>query len=134
MAEVLVFPDSVQCVLDLIDQKVFNGKTLNAGTYIPVADHEQLESTPFAVVIGEGGPPGYVDQVERVRVQIYGGFNDPLRIAQSMRAQLVGENIDTPSGFLDNIKADQVPTVVPYTETLSQANLLLTVISRPILP
>ncbi|WP_190264880.1 hypothetical protein [Glutamicibacter nicotianae] len=130
MAEVLVFPDSVDAVLDLIDSKVFAGKQVRAGTYLPLTS---FDSEPFALVIGEGGPPGYVDQVERVRIQIYGPYNDPLDIAKSMRAQLVGDNIDTPAGFIDNIKADQVPTQIPYHETVSMATLMLSVTSRPIL-
>lgn len=127
--EVLVFPDSVQAVLDLIDSKVFAGKQVRAGNYMPV---EAITDTPFALVIGEGGPPGYVDQVERVRIQIYGPYNDPLDIAKSMRAQLVGENIDTPAGFIDTIRADQVPTQTPYHETVSVSTLMLSVTSRPI--
>lgn len=127
--EVLVFPDSVDAVLDLIDSKVFAGKQVRAGNYMPV---EAITDTPFALVVGEGGPPGYVDQVERVRIQIYGPYNDPLDIAKSMRAQLVGENIDTPAGFIDTIRADQVPTMTPYHETVSVATLMLSVTSRPI--
>lgn len=125
----LVFPDGVQAVLDLIDARVFNGAPVRAGTFMPL---DSLADEPFALVIGEGGQPGYVDQVERVRVEVYGPYNDPLDIAQSMRAQLVGDNIDTPSGFLDNIKADQVPTMRPYHETVSVATLMLSVTTRPI--
>ena len=127
--EVLVFPDSVDAVLDLIDTKVFAGLKVRAGTFMPTTS---LADESFALVIGEGGPPGYVDQVERVRIQIYGPFNLPLDIAKSMRAQLVGENIDTPAGFIDTIKADQVPTMTPYHETVSVATLMLSVTSRPI--
>ena len=127
--EVLVFPDSVDAVLDLIDTKVFASLKVRAGTFMPTTS---LADESFALVIGEGGPPGYVDQVERVRIQIYGPFNLPLDIAKSMRAQLVGENIDTPAGFIDTIKADQVPTMTPYHETVSVATLMLSVTSRPI--
>lgn len=130
--DLLVFPDSVQAVVGLIGDRVFNGGPVLAGTYLPVDKYGALDTMPFALVIGEGGQPGYVDQVERVRVEVYAPFNDPLLIAQSMRAQLVGENIDTAAGFLDNIRADQVPVMEPYAGDISKAVLLLSVTSRPI--
>lgn len=127
----LEFPDGVMAVLDLIRGKEFAGQTLNAGKYMPTDKYGQLDKVPFALVVGEGGTPGYVDQVERLRVEVYAPFDEALEIAKTIKKQIVGTGIDTTAGFLDKIKADQVPTDVPYSGDLSKATLLLSIISRP---
>lgn len=128
----LEFPDGVKALSSLIDGKLFSGHTVTAGKHMPIDAYGKLTTTPFALLIGEGGTPGYIDQVERLRVEVYAEGNDALGIAKAIRTALAGENIDTPAGFLDSIKADQVPTDIPYTDVLSQANLLLSIITRPL--
>ena len=125
----LVFPDGVQVIRHLVDGKEFAGLRVRAGSFIPV---DGFKTLPFVHVIGQGGTPGYVDQVERIRLEVYGFGNDALRVAQDIRAQLVGENISTPAGFVDSIKSDQVPSSTPYHDTTDVAVLLLSVISRPV--
>ncbi|WP_346921867.1 hypothetical protein [Glutamicibacter creatinolyticus] len=127
----LEFPDGVMAVLDLIRGKEFAGQTLNAGKYMPTDNYGQLAKKPFALVVGEGGTPGYVDQVERLRVEVYAPFDEALEIAKEIKKQIVGTGINTSAGFLDKIKADQVPTDVPYSGDLSKATLLLSITSRP---
>jgi len=57
-----------------------------------------------------------------------------VNVLESIRATIRGENIETPSGFLDRIDPDVTPADVPYqSDTLNRATATFLVTSRPVL-
>lgn len=134
MSDVLVFPNARAALFDLIDGTEHLGNPVRAVYHLPVDDTGTMQG-PFPVVqiYTRGGTEGYVDRVDRVAIEVYAPGELAADTAESIRAYITGDNIETTAGFLDNIVTDQVPEDVPYaSSTLNKAVASFTVTSRPI--
>lgn len=128
----LVFPDGREALKDLLDGKSFAGRVVSAGSFMTLEAYNNALNVPFVLITTDGGNPSYVDQSEQLTLQVNGPGGEALSIAQDIRTQIVGDNIDTSAGFLDSVKADRLPTVTSPSDQMDQAVLLVSVISRPI--
>ena len=128
----LVFPDGRKALTDLLDGKSFAGWVVAAGSFMPLEAYNNALTVPFVMITTDGGNPSYVDHTDQLTLQVNGPGGVALSIAQDIRTQIVGDNIDTAEGFLDAVKADRLPTVSSPSDQMDQAVLLVSVISRPI--
>lgn len=134
MIEALVYPDPFMVMYHLIDGHEHLGETVHAFASQP-ADEYGLPVGPYpvAIIYATGGTEGYVDRVDRVTVEVFAPGRVAVNTLESIRASIVGDNIDTPSGFVDGIRTLTNPVDVPYiSETLNKATASFEVISRPL--
>lgn len=135
MNDVLVFPDARSAVFDLISGAEHVGQTVHAYYQVPV-DYQGSTTGPFplAVVGVEPGNQGFLDRTDRVVVTVYGEGSAPTaNVAESIHASLIGFDIETPSGYLDEIQPDQPPyELAYYSETINQVQFRIMVTTRPI--
>ena len=134
MIDALVFPDARAVLFDLIDGHEHPDGVVHA-FYQQPADELGAPEGPFpvAVIYATGGSEGYVDRVDRVTVEVFAPMPVAVRVLESIRASIVGDNIETPSGFVDEIRTLTVPVDVPYpSATLSKATASFEVVSRPV--
>src|SRR5699024_4059610 len=119
MSDVLVFPDTRGAVWDLINGAEHVGVTVHAAYHMGT-DSYGVPSGPFpvALITTEPGTQGYVDRKERITVDVYAPGAQTMNVAQSIYASIVGTDIDTPSGCLDEVQADQTPDERPYQSDL----------------
>ena len=134
MSDVLVFPDTRAALFDLIDGAAHEGVTVRAVYHLPADAYGALQGPyPIAHVYVTGGTEGYVDRVDRATINIYAEGELAVNVLESIRASIRGENIETPSGFLDRIDPDITPADVPYqSDTLNRATATFLVTSRPL--
>ncbi|MGM7776135.1 hypothetical protein ACSVHC_08970 [Arthrobacter sp. KNU-44] len=134
MSDALVFPDTKSALFDLIDGTMHIGVVVHAFTWLPADDYGILKGPfPIAHIYGSGGNRGFVDRVDRRTIEVYAPGQQALEVLESITAAICGENIDTPSGFLDKVESDIVPDDVPYqSDTLNKAVATFLVTSRPI--
>lgn len=135
MNDVLVFPDARSAVFDLINDAEHVGQTVHAYYQMPV-DYQGTTTGPFplALVGMEPGNQGFLDRTDRVVVTVYGEGSAPTaNVAESIHASLIGFDIETPSGYLDEIQPDQPPyELAYYSETINQVQFRIMVTTRPI--
>lgn len=134
MSDVLVFPDTRAALFDLIDGTTHLGQTVRA-VYHLQADESGSIKGPFPVVhiYVTGGTEGYIDRVDRATIDVYAEGELAVNVLESIRASIRGEDIDTPSGYLDRIDPDVTPADVPYmSDTLNRATATFLVTSRPL--
>jgi hypothetical protein len=75
-----------------------------------------------------------VDRVDRVTIEVYAPGQQAVETLESIGASIIGNDIETPSGFVDSIEQDQVPADVPYqSDTLNKAVATFLVTTRPVL-
>jgi hypothetical protein len=135
MSEGLVFPNPRSCLFDLIDGTEHLGETVHAFYQEPADALGYLQGPfPIAVIYAmPGGVEGYVDRVDRMSIDVYAPGERAVDTLESIKASICGEDIDTPSGYLDNIKPDQVPTDIPYqSATVNKATATFLLTSRPL--
>lgn len=135
MSDVLVFPDARSAVFDLISGAEHAGHTVSAHYQMPVTDKGDSGGPyPLAVVEMEPGSQGYLDRTDRIVVTVYGEGSAPTsNVAESIHASLVGTDIETPSGYLDEIQPDQPPHELSYySETINQVQFRIMVTTRPV--
>lgn len=135
MSDVLVFPDARAAVADLIDGGEHVGAKVEAHYSMPVDSYGSPSGNfPLAVIKTEPGTQGYIDRTDRIVVTVYGHGSDPtMDISQSIHALLVGKDIETPSGYLDEIQPDQPPHELSYySETINQVQFRIMVTTRPV--
>ena len=135
MSDVLVFPDARSAVFDLIDGAEHSGSVVSAHYQMPVTDKGEAGGPyPLAVIEMEPGSQGYVDRIDRIVVTVYGEGSAPTsNVAESIHASLVGTDIETPSGYLDEIQPDQPPHELSYySETINQVQFRIMVTTRPV--
>ena len=135
MSDVLVFPDARSAVFDLISGAVHDGHEVTAHYQMPVTDYGSAGGPyPLAVIEMEPGSQGYVDRTDRIVVTVYGEGSAPTaRVAESIHASLVGTDIETPSGYLDEIQPDQPPhELAYYSEKINQVQFRIMVTTRPV--
>jgi hypothetical protein len=134
MSDVMVFPDTRSALFDLIDGTTHEGVTVRAFFHLQGDAYGQLEGPdPIAHIYVTGGSEGFVDRVDRATIDVYAPGEQAVNILESIRASIRGDNIETPSGFLDRIDPDVTPADVPYqSDTLNRATATFLVTSRPI--
>ncbi|WP_336715336.1 hypothetical protein [Arthrobacter sp. USHLN218] len=140
MIEALVFPDTRSAVFDLIHNSrhysAAAGKLLDvrAAYHLPADNYGALlPPFPLAHIFPPVGTEGFVDRVERIVVEVYAPGEQAVQVLESVRASIVGTDLDTPSGYLDRIDCDVTPSDVPYqSDTLNKATMTLLVTSRPL--
>jgi hypothetical protein len=140
MIEALVFPDTRSALFDLIDGtehfSSYAGKlqSVRAVYQLPADSYGSLEGPfPLAQVFPPVGTEGFIDRVDRIVVEVYAPGEQAVQTLESIKASIVGDNIETPSGFVDTISCEVVPSDVPYqSDTLNRATATFLVVSRPI--
>lgn len=135
MSEVLVFPNPRACLFDLINGAEHLGETVHAFYQEPGDELGYLQGPfPIAVIYSmPGGSEGYVDRVDRMAIDVFAPGEKAVDTLESIRASICGDSIETPSGYLDSIRTDQVPTDIPYTsDVLNKATATFLLTSRPL--
>ena len=135
MSDVLVFPDARSAVFDLISGATHDGYEVSAHYQMPVTDKGEAGGPyPLAVIEMEPGSQGHIDRIDRIVVTVYGEGSAPTsNVAESIHASLVGTDIETPSGYLDEIQPDQPPhELAYYSETINQVQFRIMVTTRPV--
>ena len=135
MSDVLVFPDARSAVYDLIHKAEHEGHVIDAHYQMPVTDKGDAGGPyPLAVVEMEPGSQGYLDRTDRIVVTVYGEGSAPTsNVAESIHASLIGTDIETPSGYLDEIQPDQPPHELSYySEKINQVQFRIMVTTRPV--
>lgn len=133
MIDALIFPDSRDALFDLIDGAAHLGQPVKAVYQLPANSYGAIEGPfPLALIYVTGGTRGFVDRVDRATVEVYAPGQQALNTLESISASVIGDAIDTPSGFIDGISADITPADVPYqSDTLNKAVATFLVTSRP---
>lgn len=134
MSEGHVFPNSRACLFDLIDGAEHLGETVHAFYQTPADDYGAIDGPfPLAVIFTTGGTEGFIDRVDRATIEVWAPGERAVDTLESIKASICGDGIETPNGYLDSIKADQVPTDVPYqSDVLNKAVATFLVTSRPL--
>ncbi|MFM9430060.1 hypothetical protein [Arthrobacter sp. MP_2.3] len=134
MIDALVFPDSRDVLFDLIDGEGHLGKAVRAVYQIPADDYGAIQGPfPLALIYLTGGARGFFDRVDRATIEVYAEGQAAVNTLESISASIIGEAIETPSGYVDSIAADITPADVPYqSDTLNKATATFLVTSRPI--
>ena len=134
MSDGLVFPDVRECLNDLIDGTTHLETIVRSVFHLQADDRGSLLGPfPLVQVVATGGTESYVDRVDRVTLDCYAPGQQAVNTLESVKAFLRGTDIETPHGYLDEIRVDQVPTDIPYqSETLNKATATFLVTSRPI--
>lgn len=135
MSDGLVFPNPRSCLFDLIDGAEHLGQTVHAFYQEPANELGALQGPfPVAVIVAmPGGSEGYVDRVDRMSIDVYAPGESAVDTLESIKASICGDSVETPSGYLDSIKPDQVPTDIPYVlDTINKATATFLLTSRPL--
>ena len=134
MIDALVFPDTRDCLFDLIDGATHLGAPVRAVYQIPAGDYGEIAGPyPLALIFVTGGTRGFVDRVDRATIEVYAPGQQAVNTLESISASIIGSDIETPSGHLDGIEADITPADVPYqSDTLNKAVATFLVTSRPL--
>ena len=137
----MIFPDTRAAILSLIDgtthEALGQSHTVTAWYHQPADDYGQpVGDFPQAVVYATGGTEGWVDRVDQITVELFAARGElAVRVLESIKDAITGENIETPEGFLDTVAVRTVPVDVPYQNaSLSKAQMALEVITRPSKP
>jgi hypothetical protein len=136
MIDALVFPDTRECFFDLIDGATHLGEPVRAVFQLQADETTGAIKGPFPVALiygAPGGKSGFVDRVDRRTIEVYASGQQALNTLESISSSICGEDIETPSGYLDKIEVDIVPDDVPYqSDTLNKAVATFLVTSRPL--
>lgn len=135
MSDGLVFPNPRSCLFDLIDGTEHLDKAVSAHYQEPANDLGELQGPfPVAVIYAmPGGSEGYLDRVDRIAIDVFAPGERAVDTLESIKATICGDSIETPSGYLDSIRPDQVPSDIPYTsDTLNKATATFLLTSRPL--
>lgn len=134
MIEALIFPDARDALFDLINGSTHLGETVSAFYELPADTYGAIKGPyPIALIYTTGGTKGFLDRVDRATIEVYAPGQQAVNTLESIAASIIGTDIETPSGHLDGIEQDAVPTDVPYqSDTLNRATMTLLVTSRPL--
>ena len=143
MSDVLVFPDTRQCLTELVDGATHQGESVTVvwhrlangqGAFAADLPAVQIQLTP-------GGTEGYLDRADRLTLAAYmrlpSGPGDPtaLSILESVRASILGVGIETPSGYLDSVRVVNAPAPTESafnSESIERAVMTIEVVTRPV--
>jgi len=141
--DVMVFPDTRQCLTDLIDGTTHDGRSVTVQWMLVPTAHGSLDG-PLPVVhiqLTQGGTEGYLDRADRLTVAAYmtvpSGPNDPsaMSVLESVRASVIGHGIETPSGYLDSVRVINAPAPTESafnSDSIDRAVMTLEVVTRPV--
>lgn len=140
MSDVMVFPDTRSVLFDLIDGSSHYSAVTGGTVRVRAVYHLEVDGGgglqgpfPVALIYVTGGTEGFIDRVDRASVEVYAPGEQAVQVLESIRASIRGENIDTPSGFVDRIDPEVTPADIPYqSETVNRATATFLVTSRPI--
>lgn len=136
MSDVMVFPDTRQCLTDLIHQTEHLGQTVRVQWIVQANSTGGLDASTLPVVeiyLTSGGTEGYLDRADRLTLACYAPGNDAMNVLESVRASIVGVGIETPSGYLDAIRIINAPSPSAYVSDLyDRASMTVEVVARPI--
>lgn len=134
----MIFPDTRAAILELIDGTTheYNDTFHEVPAYYSQPSDENgqhVVTGPQAVVYATGGQEGYVDRVDQITVDLFAPRGElAVKVLESIKDDITGENIDTPEGFLDTVAVRTVPVDVPYGFGISLARVTFDVITRPV--
>lgn len=134
----MIFPDARAAVLELIDGSTheFNGATYEVpGYYSQPSDEngQHVVSGPQAIIYRTGGQEGWIDRVDQITVDLFAPLGElAVKVLESIKDDITGENIETPEGFLDSVSVRTVPVDVPYGFGISLARATFDVVTRPL--
>lgn len=133
MIEGLVFPSVRDALYELIDGATHLGEPVKAFYQLPADDYGSLQGPfPVCLIYVTNGPEGFIDRVERAVLEVYAPGSLAVETLESIRASIVGWDIETPKGYLDKVRCVEVPTDVPYqSDTLNKATAFFDVTVRP---
>lgn len=82
-----------------------------------------------------GATEGWLDRSDKIRLDCYAPGEAALGTLKTVKAMLVGENIETPNGLLDTVTLvpGRAPVEVEFqSDSLNQATATLEIVHRPI--
>lgn len=132
----LVFPDTMQILTDILDGEEHLGKPVTVAWHLEVMeDNPSALKGPFPLlhIHPPRGTEGFLDKVDRVTLELYyeGGRAAPT--LESIKASIVGTDIEAPSGYLDTVRVVTAPEEVPYqSDTLTLARATFDITLRPV--
>lgn len=136
MSDVMVFPDTRQCLTDLIHQTEHLGQVVRVQWIVQANGTGGLDAARLPVVeiyLTSGGTEGYLDRADRLSLACYAPGNDAMNILESVRASILGTGIETPHGYLDQVRVINAPAPSAYVSDLyDRALMTVEVIVRPI--
>lgn len=134
MIDALVFPDTRDALFDLLDGARHLGQPVRAVYQIPADEYGAIKGPfPVALIFVTGGTRGFLDRVDRATIEVYAPGQSAVNTLESISASIIGDGIETPSGFIDSIEADVTPADIPYqSDTLNKATATFLVTSRPL--
>lgn len=132
--DALVFPDTRMCFEDLIHESAHLGNTVTFTWHLQAGDMGAIEGPfPLVHIQPPRGTQGAIDRVDRVRLDCYAEGTLAVNTLESITASIVGSDIDTPHGYIDNINVISTPEELPYmSSTLNMASAIFDVTLRPV--
>lgn len=134
--EGLVYPDTLQILTDLLDGEEHLGKPVTVAWYLEVMEgNPSALKGPFPLlhILPPRGTEGFLDKVDRVTLELYVEEGRASQVLESIKASIVGTDIETPSGYLDAVRVVTAPEDVPYqSDTLSLARASFDITTRPV--
>ncbi|WP_128683451.1 hypothetical protein [Actinomyces qiguomingii] len=119
---------------------VLEGLPVGDGTTLAtcrVLTVQALDHLPVVhVAAAGGGSQTDIDRLDRISAIVYAqapttdGAPTAVSIAELAHAALVGGPHDTPAGYIDEVRAESLPTGQPYTDTVDTAAAVYGVVHR----
>ena len=137
IVEGLLYPDTRDALYELVDGKTFAGYETTAFYQLPV-DYAERSAPPnelvaTALIYTTGGTEGWVDRVDRATIEVYAPGPDAVKVAEAIRAAIVGHGHELEAGYIDEISCDITPHDVPHqAETVNLARAGYLVTTRPL--
>lgn len=133
MSDGLVFPNTRIALETLLTGTVHAGKQVHVFWWLGAGTLDDEENIPAIVLDPPKGTEGYIDRVDRHRIECYAPGEQAVEVLESVKSMVVGENIDLGAYALDEVKVVSTPEDVPYpSDTLNQAVMVLDIVTRPI--
>ena len=131
IVEGLLYPDARDALYELVDGKTFADYQATAYYQLPV-DYASREGATV-LIYTTGGTEGWVDRVDRATVEVYAPGPDAVKVAEGIRAAIVGHGHELEAGYIDEISCDITPHDVPHqAETVNLARAGYLVTTRPL--
>lgn len=134
--EGLVYPDTLQILTDLLDGELHLGKPVTVAWHLEVLpDNPSQLKGPFPLlhILPPVGTEGFLDKVDRVTFELYVEQGRASQVLESIKASIVGTDLESPAGYLDTVRVVNAPTDVPYqSDTLRVARAAFDITTRPV--
>lgn len=134
--EGLVFPDTLQILTDLLDGEIHLDKPVTVAWHLEVLPENpsQLKGPfPLLHILPPRGTEGFLDKVDRVTFELYREGGRASQVLESVKASIVGTDIESDAGYLDAVRVVTAPEDVPYqSDTLTLARASFDITTRPV--